>query len=139
MDSLLRDLKFSTRSLLKRPTITIIAIVTLAIGIGSNSAIFSAVNALLINPLPLANVDRVIAIWESRSGHGVGRNEGSMANFLDWQSQNQTFEQMALYRGWSTNLTGSDSPERIQGFLVTANFLDVIGVTPTLGRPFAAD
>ena len=139
MDSLLRDLKFSARSLLKRPTLTIIAIVTLAIGIGSNSAIFSVVNALLIKPLPFADLERVVAVWESQPARSAQRLEVSMANFLDWRSQNQTFEQMGLSRSWSTNLTGGDSPERIQGVLVTANFLDVIGMTPALGRSFAAD
>ena len=139
MDSLLRDLKFSARSLLKRPTLTVIAIVTLAIGIGSNSAIFSVVNALLIKPLPFAELDRVVAVWESQPARSAQRLEVSMANFLDWRSQNQTFEQMGLSRSWSTNLTGGDSPERIQGVLVTANFLDVIGMAPALGRSFAAD
>lgn len=133
MDSLLRDVKFSARSLLKRPTLTIIAIITLAIGIGSNTAIFSVVNALLIKPLPFPELDRVVAVWESRPERGAQRLEASMANFLDWRSQSQSFEQMGLYRFWSTNLTGGDSPERIQGFLVTANFFDVIGVKPALG------
>ena len=139
MDSLLRDVKFSARSLLKRRGLTIIAIVTLAIGIGSNSAIFSAVNALLLNPLPLSDVDRVVAIWESQPARGAARIDASLANFLDWKSQNQTFEQMGLSRSWSTNITGGDSPERIQGFLVSANFLDVIGTAPILGRSFTAD
>jgi len=106
MDILFRDLRFSVRSLLKHKTLTIIAIVTLAIGIGSNSAIFSAVNALLIKPLPFNDIDRVVAIYESRTSRGFGRNEASMANFLDWRAQNQSFEQVALYRTWSTNITG---------------------------------
>lgn len=139
MDSLLRDLKFSIRSLLKRPTLTIIAIITLGIGIGANSAIFSVVNALLIKPLPFPELDRVVTVWETQPSRGVVHNEASMANFLDWRAQNQTFEQMGLYRWWSTNLTGLETPERIQGFLVTANFLDVLGVRPLMGRGFLAD
>src|SRR5918993_869805 len=119
MDSILRDLKFSVRSLLQRPTLTIIAILTLAVGIGANSAIFSVVNALLLNPINAPALDRVIAVWESQPSRGVERNEVSMANFLDWRAQNQTFEKMGLYRWWSTNLTGTDAPERVQGFLVT--------------------
>lgn len=137
MDSILRDLKFSIRSLLKRPTLTIIAIITLAVGIGANSAIFSVVNALLIKPLPFSELDRVIAVWENQSSRGVVRNEASMANFLDWRAQNHTFEQMGLYRGWNANLTGLETPERLQGSQVTANFLDVLGVKPAIGRGFA--
>ncbi|MEK6281424.1 MAG: ABC transporter permease [Acidobacteriota bacterium] len=139
MESILRDLKFSIRSLLKRPTLTIIAVVTLALGIGANSAMFSVVHALILNPIQLPDLDRVVAVWESQPARGVERNEVSMANYLDWQAQNQTFEKMGLYRWWSTNLTGVDTPERIQGFQVTANFFDVIGARPAIGRGFAAD
>jgi putative ABC transport system permease protein len=139
MDSILRDLKFSIRSLLKRPTLTLIAIITLAVGIGANSAIFSVVNALLLNPINAPALDRVLAVWEAQPAQGVVRNEVAMANFLDWRAQNQTFEKMGLYRWWSTNLTGTETPERVQGFQVTANFFDVIGVNPAIGRGFAAD
>ena len=136
MDSLLRDLKFSARSLLKRPALTIIAIVTLAIGIGANSAIFSTINALLLKPLPFPDPERIVALWDKVPSRGVERNEVAVANYLDWRAQNKTFEQLGLYRWWSTNLTGSDSPERVQGFLVTANFLDIVGVKPMLGSRF---
>lgn len=139
MDSFLKDIRYGVRSLMRRPALTIIAIITLAIGIGANSAIFSVVNALLIKPLPFPELERIVAIWETQPSRGVVRNEASMANFLDWRAQNQTFEQMGLYRWWSTNLTGLETPERIQGFLVTGNFLDVLGVKPALGRGFAAD
>src|SRR4030095_1861397 len=139
MGSFLKDIRYGGRSLMKRPTLTIIAVITLAIGIGANSAIFSVVNGLLINPLAFPELDRVVAIWETQLSRGVVRNEASMANYLDWRSQNKTFEQMGLYRWWSASLTGLDTPERIQGFLVTANFLDVLGVKPVLGRGFAAD
>ena len=124
---------------MRRPTLTIIAIITLAIGIGANSAIFSAVNALLINPLRFPEPDRILAIWETQPSRGVVRNEVSMANYLDWRAQNQTFEKMGLYRWGSPNLTGLDTPERIQAFLVTGNFLDILGVKPALGRGFVDD
>ena len=139
MDSLLRDLKFSARALLKRPALTIIAIVTLAIGIGANSAIFSFVNALLLKPLPFPDPERVVALWDKVPSRGVERNEVTVANYLDWRAQNKTFEQLGLYRWWSTNLTGSDSPERVQGFQVTPNFLDIVGVKPLMGRNFSAE
>lgn len=139
MDSFLRDIRYGVRSLMRRPTLTIIAIITLAIGIGANSAIFSVVNALLIKPLPFPELERIVAIWETQPGRGVARNEASMANYLDWRTQNHTCEQMGLYRWWSTNLTGGERPERILGFQVTGNFLDVLGVKPALGRGFATD
>src|SRR5438128_2605315 len=139
MDSLLRDLRFSVRSLLKRPALTIIAIVTLAIGIGANSAIFSVVNALLLKPLPFPDPDRIVALWDKVPSRGVERNEVTVANYLDWRAQNRTFEQLGIYRWWSTNLTGADSPERVQGFQVTPNFLDIVGVKPLLGRSFSGE
>jgi putative ABC transport system permease protein len=139
MDSFFKDISYGIRSLMRRPALTLIAIITLAVGIGANSAIFSVVNALLIRPLPFPELERIVAIWETQPSRGVVRNEASMANYLDWRTQNQTFEQMGLYRWWSASLTGQDVPERIQGFLVTANFLDVLGVTPAWGRGFAAD
>ena len=139
MDSLLRDLKFSVRSLLKRPALTVIAITTLAVGIGANSAIFSTINSLLLRPLPFPDPDRIVALWDKVPSRGVERNEVTIANYLDWRAQNKTFEQLGIYRWWSTNLTGSDSPERVQGFQVTPNFLDIVGVKPLLGRGFSAE
>src|SRR5882724_5945470 len=139
MDSLLRDLKFSARSLLKRPALTFIAIVTLAIGIGANSAIFSTINALLLKPLPFPDPERIVALWDKVPSRGVERNEVAVANYLDWRAQNKSFEQLGIYRWWSTNLTGADSPERVQGFQVTTNFLDIVGVKPVMGRGFSAE
>jgi putative ABC transport system permease protein len=139
MDSLLRDLKFSTRALLKRPALTIIAIVTLAIGIGANSAIFSIVNSILLKPLPFSDLDRIVAIWDKVPSRAMERNEVAIANYLDWRAQNNSFEHIGLYRWWSTNLTGVQPPERVQGFLVSANFLEVLGMKPMIGRGFSAD
>jgi putative ABC transport system permease protein len=139
MDSLLRDLKFSARSLLKRPALTLIAIVTLAIGIGANSAIFSTINALLLKPLPFPDPEHIVAIWEKVPSRGVVRNEVAVANYLDWKTQNGTLDQVGLIRWWSTNLTGADSPERVQGFLVTTNFLEIAGVKPMMGRGFSPE
>ena len=139
MGSLFNDIRYAARNLLKRPGFTAIAVITLALGIGANSAIFSAINALLFNPLPIPDQDRVLAIWDKNPSRGVVHNEVTMANYLDWRAQNQSFEQLALYRWWSTNITGGDTPERIQGFLVTANFLDAVGVRPIKGRNFAEE
>src|SRR2546423_1285448 len=136
MESLFSDLRYAIRSLLKRPGFTLIAVVTLALGIGANTAIFSAINALLLKPLPFPDLDRVVAIWDKLPSRGVLHNEVAMANYLDWQTQNKSFDQLALYRWWSANLTGGDTPERVQGFLVSANFLDALGVKPLMGRNF---
>ncbi|MGH9906983.1 MAG: ABC transporter permease, partial [Pyrinomonadaceae bacterium] len=139
MDGLRNDISYAIRSLLKRPAFLGIAVITLALGIGGTTAIFSAVHSLLLKPLDFSNLERVVAVWENRPSKGVERNEASMANYLDWRDQNQSFEQMGLIRWWSANLTGIDTPERIQGFLVSANMLEVTGVNPALGRGFAAD
>lgn len=139
METLIKDIRYAIRSLSKRPALTIIAIVTLAIGIGANSAIFSFVNALLLKPLPFPDPERVVALWDKVPSRGVERNEVTVANYLDWRAQNKTFEQLGIYRWWSTNLTGSDSPERVQGFQVTPNFLDIVGVKPLLGRSFSPE
>src|SRR6476659_3088210 len=114
MESLLSDVRYAVRNLLRRPGFTIIAVITLALGIGANTAIFSAINALLLKPLPFPELDRVVAIWDKLPSRGVLHNEVAMANYLDWNSQNQSFEQLAVYRWWSANLTGVDTPERIQ-------------------------
>jgi putative ABC transport system permease protein len=133
------DIRYALRNLLRRPTFTLIAVVTLALGIGANTAIFSAINALLLKPLPFPELDRVVAIWDKFPSKGVLHNEVTVANYLDWQSQTQSFDQLALYRWWSANLTGINPPERIQGFLVTANFLDVTGIRPIMGRTFSPE
>jgi putative ABC transport system permease protein len=124
---------------LRRPGFTIIAVITLALGIGANTAIFSAINALLLNPLPFPELDRIVAVWDKQPAHGVVHNEVAFANFLDLKAQSKSFEQLALYRWWSPNLTGIESPERIQGFLVTANYFDALGVKPIMGRTFVEE
>lgn len=139
MESFLGDIRYALRNLLRRPGFTLIAVVTLAVGIGANTAIFSAIHALLLKPLPFPELDRVVAIWDKMPSRGVMHNEVTVANYLDWQSQTQSFDQLALYRWWNANLTGIDPPERIQGFLVTANYLDALGMKPTMGRNFLAE
>jgi len=139
MESLLGDIRYALRNLLRRPGFTLIAVITLAVGIGANTAIFSAIHALLLKPLPFPELDRVVAIWDKFPSRGVMHNEVTVANYLDWQSQTQSLEQLALYRWWNANLTGIDPPERIQGFLVTANYLDALGMKPIMGRNFFAE
>jgi len=139
MDNLISDIRYAIRNLIKRPGFTLIAVLTLALGIGANSSIFSAINALLLNPLPIPDHSRVMAIWDKDPSHGLEHNEVTVANYFDWRAQNQSFESLALYRWWSVNLTGQDTPERIQGFRVTVNFFDTLGVKPARGRGFSAE
>ena len=139
MDQLLNDIRYACRNLIKRPGFTFIAVATLALGIGANSAIFSAINALLLKPLPLTDQDLVMTIWDKNPSRGVEHNEVAMANYLDWKVQNKSFDQLALYRWWSTNITGIDTPERVQGFLVTGNFFTALGAKPMLGRAFSEE
>lgn len=139
MESLRSDVTYAIRNLWKRPGFTLIAVLTLALGIGANTAIFSAINALLLKPLPFPELDRVVAIWDKLPSRGMDRNEVTVANYLDWQAQSQSYENLALNRWWSANLTGIDPPERVQGFLVTANFFDTLGMKPIMGRSFSPE
>src|SRR5438034_11062119 len=136
MESLFNDFRYAIRSILKRPGFTAIAVVTLALGIGANSAIFSSVYALLLKPLTFPDLDRIVTVWDHSPSRGFKHIEVTMANYLDWRAQNQSFEHLALERWWSTNLTGGDTPEHVQGYLVTANFFDVVGIKPLKGRVF---
>src|SRR5262245_4641195 len=136
MEFLLSDIRFAIRNLVKRPAFTAIAVITLALGIGANSAIFSSIYALIITPLPFPNLDRIVAVWDKNPSRHVPHNQVTMANYLNWRPPRHSFEQLALERWWSINLTGGDMPERVQGHLVTANFFDVVGVKPVQGRSF---
>jgi len=139
MESLFKDLSYSLRVLLKSPGVTLIAVIALALGIGANSAIFSVVNALVLRPLPFPELDRLVAAYEHVRTGGNDHHELTVANYLDLRAQNQTFDHLALYRWWSVNLTGTGQPERLQGYLVTANLLDALGMKPALGRNFFPD
>jgi putative ABC transport system permease protein len=139
MANLGNDIRYALRNLVKRPGFTAIVVITLAIGIGANTAIFSFINALLLKPLPFPDLDRVVAVWEKVPSRGVERNEVTVADYLDWRAQSKSFDQLGIYSWWSTNLTGADSPERVQGFQVTTNFLDIVGIKPMMGRGFSAE
>jgi len=139
MESLLSDVRYALRNLIGRPGFSAIVVITLALGIGANSAIFSFINALLLKPLAFPELDRVVAVWEKLPNRGVERNEVTVADYLDWRERNSTFEQLGIYTWWSTNLSGEGTPERVQGYRVTPNFLDIVGVKPIMGRGFLAE
>jgi putative ABC transport system permease protein len=135
----LQDLKFAIRHLLKSPGFTSIAILIMALGIGANTAIFSVVHAVLLEPLPFQDPDHLVQIWHvppQSSFPGMTRFAVSAANFLDWQKQNDVFSEMALYSGGGYDITGQGKPETIRAGRVTANFFSVLGVQPIYGRVF---
>src|SRR5262245_47526637 len=136
---MLKEIQFGLRSLGKRPAFTAIALLTLALGIGVNSAIFSAVDSILLRPLPLKDPEQLVSVWEQTLRDGIQQNEAAPANFFDLQSQNQSFEQIGAYGPDDVNLTGTGDPERLDGQVVTANVFSILGVTPTLGRTFSPD
>ena len=104
MDSLIKDIRFGMRGLMKRPGFTAVAVITLALGIGANSAIFSVVNAVLLNPLPYREPDRLVSIWENVPTHGRWR--AAPANFFDWKKQNTVFEDVVAYGAGAMTITG---------------------------------
>ena len=139
MDAILKDIRFGVRSLLKRPGSTVVALVTLALGIGVNTAIFSAVDSILLRPLPLKDPERLVSIWEQGLAQGINQNEVAPANFFDLRTQTQSFEGIGAHGPQDLNLTGDGEPERLNGQLVSANVLSLLGVEPVLGRMFLAN
>jgi len=134
MDAVRQDLRFAFRTLRSRPAFTFIAVLTLALGIGATTAIFSVVNAVLLRPLPWPDAKRLVLVWGTR---GEDRQVGVVyLDYLDWQKQSRSFDALAVMRGQSVNLTGGDRPERIIGSFITANMFAALGATPVQGRFF---
>jgi putative ABC transport system permease protein len=134
MNGIWQDLSYGLRMMRKNPGFTALAVITLALGIGANTAIFSNVNALLLRPFPFPDLDRVSVIWETVPRQNATSVNAAPANFLDWSEQNRTFDQVAALRGWNANLTGAGIVERVEGYQVTADFFNLLGVPPQLGR-----
>ena len=139
METLFRDIRYGLRGLLKRPGFTVIALVALALGIGANTAIFSLVNAVVLQPLPYPEPDRLVWVWGKFSGGN--RASVSPPDYLDFRSQNKTFEQFAATTTITApaTLTGSGEPERLSASIVTGNYFQALGVAPELGRGFSLD
>ncbi|HET9530565.1 MAG TPA: ABC transporter permease [Blastocatellia bacterium] len=136
METLLQDLRYGFRMLLKYPGFTIVAVLTLALGIGMNTAVFSVVNAVLLRPLPYRNPERLVMVWENVEKLGLARSEVAPANFIDLCEQGRAFEQIAAFHNLSLNLAGVGEPERIEGQRVSSGLLRLLGVEPALGRVF---
>jgi len=139
IESIFADVRYGLRSLLKRPAFTAVALMTLALGIGVNSAIFSAVDSILLRPLPLKDPERLVSVWEQTPRDGIRQNQAAPANFFDLQTQNQVFEQIGAYGPDDVNLTGDGEPERLNGQVVTANVFSILGVPAALGRTFSPE
>ena len=134
MNTLLQDLKFGLRMLAKNPGFTAVAIITLALGIGANTAIFSVVNGVLLRPLPYPEPERLMMIWERTKE--FGRNSVAYPNYLDWRREQRSFTDIAAFRTDDFNFTGSGQPEHLDGLEISADLLPVLGVNPFLGRNF---
>jgi putative ABC transport system permease protein len=137
--NILQDIRYALRMLLKRPGFAGIVVLTLALGIGANTTIFSAIDAVLLNPLPYKDPERLMVVWETNKQLGPelwDRNEVTIGNFRDWRSRNQVFEQLGSLFYTDMILTGAGEPERIKSCVVTTNFYQALGVQPLLGRSF---
>jgi putative ABC transport system permease protein len=139
MESLLQDLRFGARMLMKQPGVTLIAALTLALGIGANTALFSVINAILLRPLPYAKSEELVQVFEANAQQNHTRFSFSMANFVDHRDQQTSFEQMAAYARMDGALTGVGEPERIQAAFVSPALLPLLRVQPSLGRGFLAE
>ena len=136
MERLMKDMRFAIRILVRKPGFTVVAVVIMALGIGANTAIFTLVRAVLLNPLPFHEPARLMMVWEDASFIGFPRNTPSPANYADWKAQNEVFEDMAALDNRSFNLTGDGEPEKVSAYGVSAEFFPLLGVKPALGRVF---
>jgi len=133
-DDMFQDLRFGVRMLLKKPGFTMIAVFTLALGIGASTAIFSAVNPILFESLPYPNANRIVMISDGRTDGG--RNEGMFGTYRNLLERNHSFDALAVTKRWQPTVIGDAQPERLDGQRVSASYFNVLGVSPALGRDF---
>jgi putative ABC transport system permease protein len=133
-DEMFQDLRYGIRMLLKKPGFTLLAVFTLSLGIGASTAIFSAVNPILFEPLPYPHADRIVMIWEGRNDGG--RNQGTFGVYRAFVERSRSFDALAVMRSWQPAMTGPAEPERLDGQRVSASYFRVLGVSPALGRDF---
>jgi putative ABC transport system permease protein len=138
METLLSDVRYAVRTWVRNPGFAAVALVTLALGIGANTTMFSVVNATLLQPLPFPDPDRLVTVWKGRIDNPTNLNIVSLPNYRDWKAQNHVFAETALFdsAGRGYNLTSSGEPEQVPGLRVSAGFFPVLGVKPMLGRTF---
>jgi len=138
MNRLIQDFVYGLRMLRKNPGVTFLAVVTLALGIGANTAVFSNVNALVLHPFAIPDLDRVVTVWETFPKQNVTSSAAAPANFRDWTEQSTSFEHLAAVHSWDANLTGDGVAERVEGHQISPDFFALLGVSPQLGRPIGA-
>jgi len=139
LETLLQDIRYAARMMAKRPGFTALAALTLALGVGANTAIFSVVEAVLLRPLPYRHAERAVVVWEHNRAGGRPRGPASPANFLDWRDQSKSFEDMAGFFDDRYNLTGAGEPEEVPSQVATPNLFALLGADAALGRTFTPD
>ena len=139
MESLIKDIRYGVRSLLKRPGFTAIAVTTLALGIGANTVLFSFVNGILLRPLPYKDPGQLVILDETAPKQGIKSFSVSFPNFVDWRAQNHVFEDVAVYQEGTYSLVGAGEPEQIPGARISQGLFELLGVTPKLGRTITAE
>ena len=139
MNALWQDLRYGVRMLVQKPGFTLIAALTLALGIGATTAIFSVVNAVVLRPLPYPNPDRLAMVWMNNKRINVAEDWHSWPNYVDYRDQNKVFESIAAFNNTSFNLIGEGDPVRVVGAWGTANLFPTLGVNPILGRGFTVE
>ncbi len=136
IEILFQDIRFAIRMLRRNPGFAIASVMTLALGIGANTAIFLVIHAVLLSPLPYQHPERLVTLWESNPQQEIERAAVSPPNFVDWNTQSRTLENVSAYRYWGFVLTGSGEPERVAGARVSASLFPLLGVKPIMGRTF---
>ena len=136
MTTLFQDLRYGVRILRNSPGFTLVAVITLALGIGANTAMFSVADAFLLRPVSFQDTERLVMVMEGAPRQLSDWNTVAPGNFADWKQQSRSFEPMAAHRWHTFNLTGSGEPQRVQGFEVTWNFFDTLRETPAFCHTF---
>jgi putative ABC transport system permease protein len=139
MHTIWQDLRFGVRMLLKKPGFTLIAVITLALGIGANTAIFSVVNAVLLRPLPYPAPEQLVVVQEMDVARGAADIGAPMPDYREWEKRNRSFSHIAAYSTNSYNISGTDEPERVAGAAVTTDFFPLLGINPAQGRGFVSE
>ncbi|HSL53538.1 MAG TPA: ABC transporter permease [Pyrinomonadaceae bacterium] len=139
LEAVWQDLRYGGRVIRKNPALSLTIVITVALGIGANATIFGVINAVLLEPLPYKDPEHLVRLWQSNPGQNQIEGLVSAPNFLDWQTQQTSFEQLAALELATFNLTGSGEPQRIAAARITANLIPVLGVAPAIGRSFVPD
>src|SRR5919109_2187802 len=134
--NVMRDARYALRLLVRAPGFSLVAILTFAVGIGINTAVFNVANGVLLRPLPYPDADRITMLWMDNRRQGIKEDITSYPNYVDWRAQNRSYAHMAAFTSSSFNLSGAGEPERLIGAQATANFFDVMGIQPLIGRVF---